>query len=147
MEDQLVILFGGYGAETLVYNDTTTGTQNDLHRATELARRMVCQWGMAQEVGAVAYNQDDEPVFMGRDLVRHKTYSEETARKIDAAVEAILGKARQRCEDILSQHRDQLDALANALIERETLCDEEIRQLLGFESRNSRAESTDVPIL
>lgn len=147
LEDQLVILFGGYGAETLVYNDTTTGTQNDLHRATELARRMVCQWGMAQEVGAVAYNQDDEPVFMGRDLVRHKTYSEETARKIDAAVEAILGNARQRCEDILSQHRDQLDALANALIERETLCDEEIRQLLGFESRNSGAESIDVPIL
>ena len=98
-------------------------------------------------MGAVAYNQEDEPVFMGRDLVRHKTYSEETARKIDAAVESILGKARQRCEDILSQHRDQLDALANALIERETLCDEEIRQLLGFESRNSGAESTDVPIL
>ena len=142
-----MILFGGYAAESLVYNDTTTGTQNDLHRATELARRMVCQWGMAKDVGAVAYNQDDEPVFMGRDLVRHKTYSEETARRIDAAVESILGQARQRCSDILSQHRDQLDLLATTLIEKETLCDEEIRQLLGFDSRNSGAESTDVPIL
>ena len=147
LEDQLVILFGGYAAETLVYQDTTTGTQNDLHRATELARRMVCQWGMAQGVGAVAYNQEDEPVFMGRDLVRHKTYSEETARKIDAAVEEILGRAQKRCSDILSQHRDQLDSLAQALIERETLCDEEIRQLLGFKPRISGAESTDVPTI
>ena len=147
LEDQLVILFGGYAAESLVYQDTTTGTQNDLHRATELARRMVCQWGMARGVGAVAYNQEDEPVFMGRDLVRHKTYSEETARKIDAAVEEILGHARQRCEDILSQHRDQLDSLAQALIERETLCDEEIRQLLGFKPRICGAESTDVPTI
>ena len=147
LEDQLVILFGGYAAESLVYNDTTTGTQNDLHRATELARRMVCQWGMAKDVGAVAYNQDDEPVFMGRDLVRHKTYSEETARRIDAAVESILGQARQRCSDILSQHRDQLDLLATTLIEKETLSDEEIRQLLGFDSRKSGAESTDVPIV
>ena len=147
LEDQLVILFGGYAAESLVYNDTTTGTQNDLHRATELARRMVCQWGMAKDVGAVAYNQDDEPVFMGRDLVRHKTYSEETTRRIDAAVESILGQARQRCSDILSQHRDQLDLLATTLIEKETLSDQEIRQLLGFDSRKSGAESTDVPIV
>ena len=147
LEDQLVILFGGYAAESLVYNDTTTGTQNDLHRATELARRMVCQWGMAKDVGAVAYNQDDEPVFMGRDLVRHKTYSEETARRIDAAVESILGQARQRCSDILSQHRDQLDLLATTLIEKETLSDQEIRQLLGVDSRKSGAESTDVPIV
>ncbi len=147
LEDQLVILFGGYSAESLVYQDTTTGTQNDLHRATELARRMVCQWGMAQEVGAVAYNQDDEPVFMGRDLVRHKTYSEETARKIDAAVEEILGRARQRCADILSGHRDQLDRLAQALMEKETLCDGEIRQLLGFSPRIDGAESADVPTI
>lgn len=147
LEDQLVILFGGYSAEQLVYQDTTTGTQNDLHRATELARRMVCQWGMAQDVGAVAYNQEDEPVFMGRDLARHKTYSEETARKIDAAVEEILRQARQRCANILSDHRDQLDKLAQALIEKETLCDEEIRQLLGFNPRISGAESTDVPTI
>ncbi len=147
LEDQLVILFGGYAAETLVYQDPTTGTQNDLHRATELARRMVCQWGMSEEVGAVSYHQEDEPVFMGRDLVRHKTNSEETARKIDAAVETVLSQARQRCSHILSQHRDQLDTLAQALIEQETLDDEEIRQLLGFPSRNSGAESTVVPTI
>lgn len=147
LEDQLVILFGGYAAETLVYQDPTTGTQNDLHRATELARRMVCQWGMSEEVGAVSYHQEDEPVFMGRDLVRHKTNSEETARKIDAAVETVLSQARQRCSHILSQHRDQLDTLAQALIEQETLDDEEIRQLLGFPSRNSGAESTLVPTI
>ncbi len=85
-EDQLVVLFGGYAAETLVYGDTTTGAQSDIQRATEIARRMVCEWGMSSDIGAVSYGQEDEPIFMGRELARHKMYSEETASRIDAAV-------------------------------------------------------------
>ncbi len=133
--DQLVIFFGGYAAETVVYQDTTTGTQNDIQRATELARKMVCQWGMDVNIGAVSYGQEDEPIFMGRELNRHKTYSEEMARKIDEAVEKILRTAKERALSILENHRDQLDALAKALMEKETLCDAEIRELLGFSPR------------
>ena len=133
--DQLVIFFGGYAAETVVYQDTTTGTQNDIQRATELARKMVCQWGMDVTIGAVSYGQEDEPIFMGRELNRHKTYSEEMARKIDEAVEKILRTAKERALSILENHRDQLDALAKALMEKETLCDAEIRELLGFSPR------------
>ncbi|MDR3311716.1 MAG: ATP-dependent zinc metalloprotease FtsH [Spirochaetaceae bacterium] len=129
-QDALAILYGGYAAETIVYGETTTGTQNDLQQATEIARKMVCSWGMSPEIGAVAYAQDDEPVFMGRDLVRHKTVSEETARIIDAAVKRIMDEARSTAKSILTEQRDKLEALAAALIERETLSDSDVRQLL-----------------
>lgn len=131
--DQLVILYGGYAAETVVYNDTTTGTQNDIQRATELAHRMVCEWGMSDEVGAVSYGQEDEPIFMGKEIARHKDYSEYTAHQIDTAVKKILLEAKNKALEILTEHRDQLDLLAKELLEKETLDDSQIRSLLGFE--------------
>ncbi|MBO5137685.1 MAG: ATP-dependent zinc metalloprotease FtsH [Spirochaetaceae bacterium] len=135
LEDELVMLYGGYAAEKIVYNDTTTGTQNDILRATELARRMVCQWGMSDEIGAVSYGQEDEPIFMGRDIARHKMFAEDTARRIDEAVYKILSKACKKAEDILKTHREQLDMLTEALVEHETMSDDEIRQMLGMEPR------------
>ena len=133
LEDQLVILYGGYAAESLIYADTTTGTQNDIMRATEIARKMVCEWGMSSEMGAVSYGQEDEPIFMGRDIGRHKMFSDETACKIDIAVSDILKKAYDRAYSILQEHKDQLEKLTEALVERETMSDAEIRDLLGFE--------------
>ncbi len=130
--DQLVIMFGGYAAETVVYGETTTGTQNDIQQATNLARRMVCEWGMSDEVGAVTYGQEDEPIFMGRELARHKEFSEFTAHQIDVAVRKILDNAKERACNILTEHRDQLDLITNALIENETLDDADIRRILGF---------------
>ncbi len=130
--DQLVIMFGGYAAETVVYGETTTGTQNDIQQATNLARRMVCEWGMSDEVGAVTYGQEDEPIFMGRELARHKEFSEFTAHQIDVAVRKILDNAKERACSILTEHRDQLDLITNALIENETLDDADIRRILGF---------------
>lgn len=132
LEDQLVILYGGYAAEKIVYGDTTTGTQNDIQRATELAHKMVCEWGMSTDIGPISYGQEDEPIFVGRDIARHKLFSEETARQIDTAVAAVLKKACKRAESILSEHREQLDLLATALVEQETMSDAEIRTLLGF---------------
>lgn len=132
LSDQLVILYGGYAAETVVYGETTTGTQNDIQRATEIAHRMVCEWGMAEQTGAVCYGQEDEPIFMGRDIARRKTFSDDTARRIDVAVREILTQAEQRAFAILTEHREQLDKLAAALVERETMDDYEIRQLLNF---------------
>ena len=130
--DQLVIMFGGYAAESIVYGETTTGTQNDIQQATSLARRMVCEWGMSDEVGAVTYGQEDEPIFMGREIARHKEFSEYTAHQIDTAVRKILDDAKARACNILSEHRDQLDLITNALVESETLDDADIRKLLGF---------------
>ncbi len=133
--DQMVILYGGYAAEEIIYSQTTTGTANDIKQATALARKMVCEWGMAEEVGPVAYGQEDEPIFLGKELARHKDYSEDTAMRIDRAVTRILSEARNRALSILTEHKDQLVALTEELIRKETLLDEEIRALFGFEKR------------
>lgn len=138
--DQLVIMFGGYAAETVVYGETTTGTQNDIQQATNLARRMVCEWGMSEEVGAVTYGQEEEPIFMGRELARHKEFSDYTAHQIDVAVKKILDDAKEKACSILIEHRDQLDLITNALIENETLDDSDIRKLLGFPSEGVAVE-------
>lgn len=132
LKDQLVIMFGGYEAEMLAYGETTTGTQNDIQQATNMARHMVCEWGMSDKVGAVTYGQEDEPIFMGREIARHKEFSEHTAELIDEAVREIIDEAKKRVHDILSEHRDQLEKLAGELIEKETLDDAEIRELLSF---------------
>jgi cell division protease FtsH len=134
LSDYIRVLLGGYVAEKIVYNETTTGTKNDIERATETARKMVCEWGMS-DIGPVAYGQEDEPIFLGKEIARHRDYSEQTAQTIDAAVHEIIEKAFADVEKILTDHRDQLEVMADALVERETLDDDEIRVLLGFPPR------------
>jgi cell division protease FtsH len=129
--DRIVIAYGGYVSEQLVYGETTTGTQNDLQQATDLARKMVTDWGMS-ELGPVAFGQEDEPIFLGKEIARHKDYSEDTALRIDAEVKRILVEALERARTILTEHRDQLELLADALVERETLNDAEVKGLLGL---------------
>ena len=130
--DQLVILYGGYAAESLMYGETTTGTQNDLHRATELAHRMVCEWGMSEKIGAITYGQEEQPIFMGKEIARHKDYSEHIAKEIDCAVREILENAKDKALTLLKEHKSDLEKLTAALLEKETLCDDEIRELLGY---------------
>ncbi len=132
LSDQLVIMLGGYAAEQVVYGDTTTGVSNDLQRATQLARRMVCEWGMCSEIGTVTYGEEDEPIFMGREIGRHKEFSDETAAHIDREVKKLIDASLQRALSILTDHRDMLDTLAHELVEKETLADTEIRVLLGL---------------
>ncbi|MDR1786150.1 MAG: ATP-dependent zinc metalloprotease FtsH [Spirochaetaceae bacterium] len=127
--DQLAVLYGGWAAETVVYGDTTTGAQNDIQRATEIARKMVCEWGMS-DLGPVCFGQEEEHIFLGRDIERRKTLSDETARNIDAAIVSLLKSACDRALSILRDHREKLEHLANTLFERETLSDTEIRELL-----------------
>ena len=137
--DRIVICYGGWAAERLVFNETTTGTQADLEQATGMARQMVCEWGMSEELGPVTYGQKEEPIFLGKEIARHKDYSEETARHIDAAIRRILDEARSAAEKLLSKNRAKLERLAAALLERETLIDNEIRGLLGFPAREDTA--------
>jgi cell division protease FtsH len=132
IRDRIVISYGGYVAEQLIYGETTTGTAQDLKQATEMARKMTCEWGMASDIGPIAYGQEDEPIFLGKEIARHKDYSENTAQRIDRAVADILDEARNAAFDILTEHRDQLVRLAEELMQKETLLDDDIRTMFGF---------------
>jgi cell division protease FtsH len=130
--DRIVICYGGWSAEKLFYDETTTGTKQDLEQATGMARRMVCEWGMADELGPITYGQEDEPIFLGKEIARHKDYSEETARRIDEEVKRILEAAKNQSMAILGEHKTKVEKLADALLARETLTDDEVRELLGL---------------
>ncbi len=130
--DWIKVCMGGYVAEELIYGETTTGTSNDIKQATEIARKMVTEWGMSS-LGFIGFGKDDEPLFLGREIAQHKDYSEDTAKKIDVEISKILDGALEETRTILTKHRDQLEKLTEALIEHETLDDKEIRELLGFE--------------
>lgn len=136
LTDRIKIAYGGYIAERMFYEETTTGVQNDLKQATEMARRMVTEWGMSS-LGPVSFGQEDEPIFLGKQIATHKDYSESTAQAIDTEVRRILDESFRDAEQILAEHKDQLDQLAVALMERETLSDMDIRELFGFPPRKS----------
>jgi cell division protease FtsH len=136
IEDRIVICYGGWTAEKIFYNETTTGTKQDLQQATEMARHMVCEWGMAEEVGPVSYGQEDEPIFVGKEIARHKDYSEDTAKRLDKAIKRILDTAKENAMNILTEHKSELEKLADTLMVNETLIDDEVRALLGFPQRD-----------
>jgi cell division protease FtsH len=133
--DRITIAMGGYAAEKLMLNETTTGAQNDLEQATDLARRMVCEWGMSDVLGPIAYGQKDEPIFLGKEIARHKDYSEDTARAIDTEIKKIVKECLAESERILGEQRDKLKLLAETLLVKENLDDDEIRTLLGMPPR------------
>jgi cell division protease FtsH len=137
IEDFISICYGGWLAEKLFYNETTTGSKNDIQRATELARNMVCEWGMADELGPIAYGQEDEPIFLGKEIARHKDYSEDTAQRIDKAIRGILDRSRSNAQNIIESRKNEIKELADALLARETLVDEEVRKILGLPSREA----------
>ena len=140
IEDRIAICYGGWLAEKMFYDETTTGTKNDIQQATEMARNMVCEWGMAEELGPVAYGQEDEPIFLGKEIARHKDYSEDTARRIDKAVKEILDRARDNAAQILESRKTALEKLADALLARETLIDDEVRKILGLPPKEGSIE-------
>ena len=131
LEDHIKVCMGGYVAEEIVYGETTTGTSNDIKQATDIARRMVTEWGMS-DIGFINFGNEDEPLFLGRSIAQHKDYSDETARRIDEAINKIITSSMEEVRRILTEHRDQLDLLTRELVARETLDDSEVRQLLGF---------------
>ena len=137
LQDRITIAMGGYAAETIIYEETTTGAQNDIEQSTEIARRMVCEWGMSDVLGPIALGQKEEPIFIGKEIARHKDYSEETAQKIDEEVEKIIQLALTIATSLLTEHRNQLDLLAETLVAKETLDDDAIRELLGLPAANS----------
>ena len=131
MEGQLAMLFGGRVAEEMVFgpNDVTTGAGNDIERATAMARRMVTSFGMSDVIGLVAVADNEQEVFLGREITQRRTVSEHTQRIVDQEVKRILDEAHARAHDVVEEHEDLLEAIAQALLERETLDREEIETL------------------
>ncbi len=121
---------GGRAAEKLVFNQITTGAGNDIERATELARKMVCEWGMSQKLGPLAYGAKEEEIFLGREITRSRNFSEQTAILIDEEVKKIVLDAMKKSDKILKDNVKTLHALANALLEREILDSEEIDKIM-----------------
>ena len=132
LEAMIAYAMGGRAAELLVFQQLTTGAGNDIERATSMARKMVCEWGMSP-LGPLTFGAKQEEIFLGREIAQHRDYSEETAIAIDEAMREIVTRGMQRAEDILGEHRETLDRLSDALLEREILDSEEIDMVLRGE--------------
>lgn len=130
--DELKLLLGGRVAEALVLKEISSGASNDLQRATELARQMICEYGMSETLGAVTFGHRAEQVFLGRDIGKENDYSEEVAALIDKEIRKFMDEAYQGTVKLLSDNLDKLHLIAEALIERETLEGYEIKELMDY---------------
>ena len=128
--NQITILLGGRAAEEIVLNQLTTGAGDDLEKATEMARKMVCEWGMSDKLGPLTFGKNEEYIFVGREVARHKDYSEDTARQIDVEIKRIIRDCAHRTRVILEENLEKLHTLARALLERESLDGEEVALIL-----------------
>jgi cell division protease FtsH len=143
LESQLAILMAGRIAEEIFMKHVTTGAGNDIERATDMARKMVCEWGMS-DMGPMSYGKKEEQIFLGREISQHRDYSEATAIRIDEAVHRFVDEGYKRARGIIEQHNDAMIRIAEALLEREVLDGAEVLQLIRGESlaaaRNNKSD-------
>ena len=132
-ENNIAILMGGRLAEELIFAEQSTGAGNDIEKATEMARKMVCEWGMSQKLGPLTFGKKEEQIFLGREFAQHQDYSEQTANVIDAEVRDIVMRNYNRAKEILETNMEELRALSEALLERETLSGEQIDRVIRGE--------------
>ncbi len=130
-EDKIAGMLGGNASERLIFGDTTTGSSNDIEKATNLARRMVTEFGMSERLGPLAFGKRDELVFLGREIGEQRNYSDDVARQIDEEVRAIIDRAYARAMDVLTTHKDRLIQLAERLVAQETIEHEEFRAMFA----------------
>jgi cell division protease FtsH len=131
LQTRLLFLLGGRAAEKLVFDQYSAGAEDDLNKATQIARRMVTHWGMSERLGPVAFRDSEEHPFLGREITEPRRFSEHTAQIIDEEVSRLLRDADEKAASLITQHRDKLDALAKRLEEIETLDEEEIEKVIG----------------
>jgi cell division protease FtsH len=136
--NNLAVLMGGRAAEELVLNQTTTGAGNDIERVTETARKMVCEWGMSEELGPLTFGKKEEQIFLGREFAQRRDYSEETAVLIDKEVARLVSEAYERAKKIIQENMDALHALAEALLERETLAESDIDAIIAGDVHSAK---------
>jgi cell division protease FtsH len=130
MEGEIAILMGGRIAEQTFFNRLSTGASNDIERATQIARRMVCDYGMSEKLGPLSFGQGDHEIFLGRDFSQRRDFSEDTARLIDAEVHTIVMRNYERAQQIILENRERLTTIAEALLVRETLDGNDIEILM-----------------
>jgi cell division protease FtsH len=131
--DRIAVFLGGRAAETLFIGHLTTGAGDDIDKATEIARRMVCKWGMSDKLGPLTFGKEEEQVFLGKEISTHKNYSDRTAEEIDAEIKSIVDSNLERAEQVLTENREALTRIAEALLVKEVLVAEEIGALLAGE--------------
>jgi len=134
LEDRIAVAMGGRIAEEVTFEQITTGAQNDIGQATEMARKMVCEWGMSDALGPLTYGKKEEAIFLGKEFNRHQDYSEATALEIDAEVKRIITEQYARAKRLLTEKREQLVLLAEALLEHEVLDANQVRQVIAGEA-------------
>ncbi len=144
LESRIAVTMGGRLAEELVFDEITTGAQNDLEQATEMARKMVCEWGMSSTLGPLTYGKKEEAIFLGKEFNRHQDYSEATAISIDSEVKRIVIEQYERAKELLAAHREQLMRVADALLELEVLDALQLRRVMAGESAG--VEPADAPV-
>jgi cell division protease FtsH len=140
--NQLAFMLGGRAAEKLVLGDLSTGAGNDIEKATKLARKMVCEWGMSERLGPLTYGEKQEEIFLGREIGMHRDYSEDTAREIDEEIKKIVDVAQERAEGIVKKNIDRLKKLAEALLEKEILSGDDVDAILGIKKTHEE-KNTD----
>ena len=145
MEDQIVALLGGRTAEELCLGDISTGASNDIQRATQIARKMVASYGMSERIGTVCFDSGHEEVFIGRTMAQGRSYSETVAAEIDEEIKRVVGEAGARCRHLLETHRAQLDAVANYLLQHETMEREEFVAVFDQPDAQKAEQPTDLP--
>jgi cell division protease FtsH len=147
LNDQIAILLGGRIAEEITMGSLTTGAGNDLERATGMARRMVCEWGMSDAMGPLTFGKKEEQIFLGREIAQHQDYSEDTAIRIDQEVKGIVTHQYERAHAVLAEHRDALVRIAEALLSNEVLDGEQVRMLAAGRSlEEGRASAAPAPV-
>lgn len=143
--NNIVILLGGRAAEEIILKDFTTGAGNDIERATGLARKMVCEWGMSDAIGPLSYGKKEEQIFLGREFASHQDYSEETAKRIDAEINKIVLESYDRAKKILSENIDLLHKIALVLLEKEVITGEELDDIIK-ENGSAVADEKKAPV-
>jgi cell division protease FtsH len=133
LEARIAVCMGGRIAEEATFGQITTGAQNDIEQATEMARKMVCEWGMSDALGPLAYGKKEEAIFLGKEFNRHQDYSEATALKIDAEIKRIVTEQYERAAALLTEKRSVLERIAEALLEHEVLDAPQLKQLIAGE--------------
>jgi cell division protease FtsH len=141
LEDMMVMMMGGRSAEEIIFGDITTGAAADIGEATKVAKRMVCVFGMSEKMGEIAYGGRSEQIYVGRDITRSEDYSEDTAREIDIEIRNLIRVAKKRSDDILTLHKDKLELLAQALLKRETLSAQEVKEVIGMVEKKEESSS------
>jgi cell division protease FtsH len=142
--NRICIILGGRAAESLVFDDITTGAGNDIEQATTLARKMVCEWGMS-EMGPLTFGKKEEQIFLGREISQHRDYSEDTAVRIDKEVKELVDSANDIARKVVSDNNQVLHNMASALLERETIVEEDIKNIIEAAKSGSKKKKESQP--